>query len=265
VNTVVSPPVVIGIPAHNEAEAIGDVVAGCLWITPLVVVVDDGSTDLTAATARHAGAIVIPHERNYGKGAAIATIFDYARRLNAAALVILDGDGQHDPREISTVLGPCLRGEADVVVGSRYLTVKSAIPRHRSLGLRAFNIMTAIGSGVSCSDSQSGFRAFGPRAIREMEFTESTFSVECEQQFEFARHRLRLAEVPIRCSYEIQQKRSAYVQGVVVLARLGLLVLRRRCLGGRPRRLSPPILPPAASPELFLAEEERTGLAVTGD
>ena len=229
----------VGIPAHNEERAISAVVAGALPFASTVIVVDDGSSDLTAFRARTAGAVVIRHRRNLGKGAAVARLFDYAVEHGADVLVLLDGDGQHDPREIPEVAAPCLVGDAEVVVGSRYLTVRSTVPWHRSLGQRAFNVMTAVASGVPCSDSQSGFRAFNRRALCSMRFAEASFSVECEQQFECAVRGLRLREVPISCSYLLPEKRSAYVQGLSVLYRLARMSMRRRLLrivpGGMPR------------------------------
>jgi glycosyltransferase involved in cell wall biosynthesis len=222
--------VIVGIPAFNEQDRIAEVVRGALQHAATVVVVDDGSRDLTARNALNAGATVIRHEHNAGKGAAVASLFRYAAEHGADALVLIDGDGQHNPDEIPEVVSPVLAGQADVVVGSRFLTRHSEIPRHRVLGQRAFNVMTALASGVPCSDSQSGFRAFGHRAFSLMRIAEATFSVECEQQFECALHGLQLIEVPISCRYDLPTKRSAYVQGVDVLSRLCVMSIRRRVL-----------------------------------
>jgi hypothetical protein len=147
---------------------------------------------------------------------------------------LIDGDGQHDPGEIPTVALPCIEDGADVVVGSRFLSIKSEIPLHRSMGQRAFNFMTAFASGVHCSDSQSGFRAFSRRALRSMRFTELSFSVECEQQFECRIRRLRLTEVPISCTYEVPAKRSVVSQGCLVLSRLTRMFVTRRLLMKEP-------------------------------
>ena len=228
------PKIIVGIPAYNEAATIARVVAGALPHATAVVVVDDGSKDLTAIRALEAGAAVIRHRRNGGKGAAVASLFRYAVEQRADAIVLLDGDGQHDPAEIPEVVAPVLAGEADVVVGSRYLSRRSAVPLHRTLGQRAFNVMTALASGVACSDSQSGFRAFSRRAFCAMRIAEASFSVECEQQFECAIQGLRLAEVPISCSYDLPEKRSAYAQGMAVLYRLCAMALHRRLLPRTP-------------------------------
>jgi glycosyltransferase involved in cell wall biosynthesis len=226
--------VIVGIPAYNEEREIGGVVAGAAPHAAEVVVLDDGSTDRTARRALAAGALVIRHPRNLGKGAAVAALFEHARRRGADVLVLIDGDGQHDPAEIPRLVAPCRGGRADVVVGSRYLSIRSAVPLPRSLGQRFFNLLTAAASGVPCSDSQSGFRAFGRRAICAMRLSEAAFSVECEQQFECRAHGLRLAEVPVSCSYAAPPKRSAYRHGWQVLGRLGVMTTRRRVLGRDP-------------------------------
>jgi glycosyltransferase involved in cell wall biosynthesis len=235
-----NPKVIVGIPAFNEQDKIADVVRGALPHAAAVVVVDDGSRDLTALNAMNAGAMVIRHRHNAGKGAAVATLFRYAVEQGADALVLIDGDGQHDPDEIRRVVAPVLAGGADVVVGSRYLTQHSDTPLHRMLGQRAFNVMTALASGVPCTDSQSGFRAFSRRAFCAMRIAETTFSVECEQQFECALRGLRLIEVPISCRYDLPEKRSAYVQGVEVLSRLCAMLVRRRLLRQVPNHVPHP-------------------------
>lgn len=255
--------VVVGIPAFNEERAIAEVVAGALRYAATVVVVDDGSSDATAFQAMQAGAHLIRHAHNRGKGAAVASLFAYAKEHGADVLVMIDGDGQHNPDEIPVVAGPCLRKEADIVVGSRFLSVKSAVPLHRSLGQRAFNVMTAIASGVPCSDSQSGFRSFSRRAFCTMQLTESSFSVECEQQFECLLRDLKLVEVPISCDYRVPEKRSAYAQGFLVLRRLSSMMVRRRVLGRDPA--SPLAAAPAAAPAAFGLDEYEPAAALMAD
>jgi GT2 family glycosyltransferase len=106
------------IPCYNTQEQIGEVVTKTQKYVDQVIVVDDGSTDMTAAEARKAGARVIQHNRNYGKGAAMKTGAKYA---DADIIVFIDGDGQHNPEDISDMLLPIQQGKADFVIGSRYL------------------------------------------------------------------------------------------------------------------------------------------------
>lgn len=116
--------IMVLIAAFNEAPVIGDVVAGCRkWRLP-VVVVDDGSSDSTVEEAERAGAQVIAHSENHGKGKALATGFDYASRNGFEAVVTLDADGQHDPDQIGLFLDEYRRNGADVIVGTRMRDVR---------------------------------------------------------------------------------------------------------------------------------------------
>jgi glycosyltransferase involved in cell wall biosynthesis len=228
----VEPKILVGIPAFNEEGSIASVVRGALPHASAVVVVDDGSTDRTSAIALESGATVIRHRANAGKGVAVATLFDHAIRAQADVLVLLDGDGQHDPAEIPTLVAACLVEGADAVVGSRFhRDAQSQTPRVRRLGQVAFNSMTAIASGVACSDSQSGFRAFSRRAFCSMRLSETSFSVESEMQFEYRARGLRVVEVPISCSYADPPKRNVMAHGVMVLTRLMRMAVERRALG----------------------------------
>ncbi|MDQ4074977.1 MAG: glycosyltransferase family 2 protein, partial [Chloroflexota bacterium] len=183
-----------------------------------VVVVDDGSTDGTAETARAGGAKVLCMPRNVGKARAVTEGMRYVRRLEPTAVVMLDGDGQHDPRQIPTVLGPVEAGTADMVIGSRFIGVQSRIPRWRVVGQRTLTLATNAVSGVRCTDSQSGFRAFGPRALPFLEFRASGFSMESEMQFIARENDLRLAEAPIAVIYTEPPKRNPVAHGLQVLS-----------------------------------------------
>jgi hypothetical protein len=97
--------------------------------------------------------------------------------------VCLDADGQHRPEDLAAVCAPILIGEADLVIGSRYLEHTSQVPRHRIWGHWGFNLITRLASGVTASDSQSGYRAFSPRALTTNGFSSGGFSVESEMQF----------------------------------------------------------------------------------
>jgi glycosyltransferase involved in cell wall biosynthesis len=182
-----------------------------------VIVVDDGSSDDTREVAEAAGAVVVEHDRNHGKGCALNTGLREARALNPRAVVLIDGDGQHRPEEIPEIVAPVLRGEADVVAGSRYLEKASEVPLHRVWGHRALNTLTHLASGVYLSDSQNGFRAFAPRALDEITFSSNGFSVESEMQFLIGQCGLRVVEAPVTTSYFDPPKRSAVAQGVAVL------------------------------------------------
>ncbi len=219
-----APHIVVAIvPAYNEERFVGSVVLRIRRYVDHVVVVDDGSTDATAEIAEAAGAIVVRHSQNRGKGCALNSGFRKARELGATIAVTLDADGQHLPDELQTVVAPVRDGQADIVVGSRYLEPTSAVPRHRVVGHQLFNFVTGQAAGVMLSDSQSGFRAFSARALWALSFRSAGFSVESEMQFMARDHNLRTVEVPITILYHEKPKRSVIAHGLLVLN--GLLQL----------------------------------------
>lgn len=221
---------IAAIPAYNEARFIGSVVLQCRCHVDTVLVIDDGSHDQTARIAEAAGATVIRHEHNRGKGEGVNTAFVEARRLGARCLVLIDGDGQHDPSEIPTIAAPILAGEADMTVGSRFLDIKSDIPAYRKVGQHGLTMATNLSSGVRLTDSQSGFRAFSAAAISALSFRGSGFSVESEMQFLVREHTLRVVEVPISVVYEEPAKRNPVTHGMAVLNGIVRLVSQGRPL-----------------------------------
>ena len=119
-------------------------------------------TDGTGELAKIAGATVIKHDHNQGKGAAINHAFRIAREFQSTVMVLLDGDGQHDPAEIPSLLEPVLSGETDMVVGSRFMR-NNRIPKYRMLGLTILTLATNIGTGIRISDTQCGFVLFSQK------------------------------------------------------------------------------------------------------
>ena len=209
--------VVAIIPAHNEERFIGSVVLMTRRFADAVIVVDDGSSDATAEVAAAAGAQVLRHQQNQGKAQALNTAFQAARETTAEVVVTLDADGQHRPEDLTAVVTPVLRGEADVVIGSRYLAHTCQVPRHRVWGHYFFNWLTQAASGVRATDSQSGYRAFSPRAVSCADFHSQGFSVEAEMQFIAGQQALRVVEVPVSMRYSDRPKRPVMQQGLHVL------------------------------------------------
>jgi len=218
---------IAAIPCFNEERFIGSVVLKTKGYVDEVMVIDDGSTDRTALVAEKAGATVIRHDSNQGKGAAVSTAFEWARETGCRALVLLDGDGQHEPADIPSLLQPVLEGRADMVVGSRLLHIKSHIPRVRALGQRILTFFTNLGSRVKLTDSQSGFRAFSPKAIEALSFAEKGLSVESEMQFLAKDANLRVVEVPVSVIYYGIAKRSYLAHGMWVFNSIMGLIGRR--------------------------------------
>lgn len=155
------------IPALNEAERLPAVLAVLAAGAPdfQAVVIDDGSSDETGAVARRCGAIVLRHPFNLGYGAALQTGYRFALRRGAPLVVQLDADGQHDPGQIPLLVAPLLAGEADVVIGSRFLGAGAYhMSAARTLGRRAFQSLAGL-SGLSVTDPTSGFQALSCRAL----------------------------------------------------------------------------------------------------
>lgn len=130
--------IVAALPAYNEEVKIGSVVLKTLKHVDKVIVVDDASSDATGEIARLAGAFVIRHEKNEGYGGALKTCFEEARKLDANAMVILDADGQHDPRDIPVILEPIISSKADIVIGSMFIRKnQNKIPKYRKALLKS--------------------------------------------------------------------------------------------------------------------------------
>lgn len=221
--------IVVAIPCLNEERNIGSLVLQAKRYATEVIVVDDGSVDATAEIAEAAGAIVVRHQSNQGKGAALNSAFGIALGHDADVLVLMDGDGQHRAAEIPSVAGPILVGDADISVGSRHLQA-GGIPSVRRVGQTMITTATNVGSGVNLTDSQSGFRAFSRRALESLTFSARGFAVESEMQFLALDRDLRVIEVPIEAVYVDPPKRNVFRHGLVVLDGLLRLVGMHRPL-----------------------------------
>jgi glycosyltransferase involved in cell wall biosynthesis len=198
------PLIVVGIPAFNEEYTIARVVLGAQKHAHVVVVCDDGSSDLTAEIAERLGAIVVRHEKNSGYGAALQSLFKHAKELNADVLVTLDSDGQHDPEEIPLLLNPIKEGDGEVVLGSRFKDKKGTadMPAYRQLGIKVITKLSNGSGKDAVSDSQSGFRAFNKTALEKLgAISENGMSASIELIRAIHKSGLKVCEVPISCKY----------------------------------------------------------------
>ena len=220
--------IVAVVPAYDEEGAIGAVVGEIRAFDPAidVVVVDDGSTDATAAEASAAGAAVVRLPFNLGIGAAVQTGFRYALERGYEVAVRLDGDGQHDPAELPKLLEPLARDEADVVTGSRFRDVEGGYrpPLARRLGIMWFARLVSLLSGQRVTDTTSGFQALNRSGIALFASDYPSDYPEVEATVLVLKHRLRLVEVPVRMrerehgSSSITFVRSLYYAIKVTLA-----------------------------------------------
>ncbi len=192
------------LPAFNEEISIGSVVLHTRQHADHVIVIDDGSTDRTAEVAQLAGAKVIRHISNMGKGVALKTGFEYVRQNGAEVVVTMDSDGQHDPEEISKLVTPILKGEADMVNGSRYLNGNGkSTPFYRRIGQNILDTVTNINSGLTVTDTQSGFRAFSRNTFSTFKFRSNGLAIESEMLMDAANAGFKVKEVEIGVRYDV--------------------------------------------------------------
>ena len=210
--------VIVIIPSYNESRFIGSVILQLKQYPVEILVVDDGSKDDTADIAHQAGVDIVQLATNQGKGVALNVGLENAREYDPDAIVIIDADGQHLPNELLQVVEPILRNEADIAIGSRYIIDASKIPSERRFGHKVLNYLTWMFSGIKVSDSQNGYRAFSPKAYKQLHFGSKGFTVESEMQFLASKYNLRVVDVPVTIQYHGKEKRSPWKQGANVLS-----------------------------------------------
>lgn len=209
------------IPAYNEEKSIGSIILATQKYVNEVIVVDDGSQDQTREIAELAGARVISHPQNRGKGAALKTGFEQVKDTDI--IVTLDGDGQHQPQDIPRLVDPIIRGEADIVNGSRYLDNKdNETPVYRRLGQTVLDKATYLNTGMNITDSQSGFRAFATYTLPAFRFNNEGFYIESEMLIDASNYGSRVKEVPINVTYKTDNihKKNPISHGLAVLVNL---------------------------------------------
>jgi uncharacterized membrane protein YbhN (UPF0104 family) len=242
-------PVVVMIPVHDEEGAVGDVVArvpsSVQGRRVEVLVVDDGSTDGSAAEAAAAGATVVAQPRNLGLGAAVRRGLAEASARRPAAVVYLDADGEYFPENIGTVVAPVLDGRADYVVGSRFAgDIRRMLP-HRRFGNQVLTRWVRwTARRRDLTDGQSGFRAFSPAAAADGEVLHD-YNYAQVLTLDLLGKGYAYAEVPI--TYAFREQGTSFV-------RLGRYL--RKVLPGVHRELGDPT--PAQSSATWLANTERS-------
>lgn len=194
--------ILIIVPAFNESKTLPAVIADLKkYGFANVVVVNDGSVDNTEELARKEKVIVLNHVFNRGLGAALGTGWEYALKTGADALVTFDSDGQHQASDLKKLLEPIIKNKADVVIGSRFLGRWQKMPLERIFANILSNIMTFTFYGSSSSDTQSGLRAFNKKAIKKIKITTDRMEVSSEFYREFAKHNLKVFEIPVDAVY----------------------------------------------------------------
>jgi glycosyltransferase involved in cell wall biosynthesis len=189
------------IPAYNEATRLDRTLASLAGYMPRVVVVDDGSADDTSGVTAMHSVHVLRHPINLGQGAALQTAIDYALAQGASYLVTFDADGQHSAADIERMLAPARAGEADVVLGSRFLGTAIDMPASRRIVLKLGVAFTRLFSGIRVTDTHNGLRVFTRAAAEKMRITHDGMAHASEILDQIRPLGLRYVEVPVTITY----------------------------------------------------------------
>ena len=196
--------IVVGIPAYNEEKNIAKVILELQKVSDEIIVCNDGSTDLTGSIAEKMGAVVINHPKNLGYGAGIRSIFIKSMELDPDILVTFDADGQHRVEDIQTVIDPIMKKEADLVIGSRFLKDDNNknVPTYRKVGIKTITSITNVSTDMKLTDSQSGFRAYSNKILKDIIPSEQGMGVSTEILIKASKRGFKIKEVPITILYE---------------------------------------------------------------
>ena len=225
--------VAVVVPAYNEAATVRDVVAGALVHTDSVIVVDDGSSDGTAARLRGLPVTLLVNERNRGKAASIWRGAKHAFANGATSIITVDGDGQHDPADLGRLLLAAAAKPNAIIIGAR-LHAKDRIPALRYRANRFANFWIAWAAGTPIDDSQSGFRYYPAAVFSTLPLAhgrEASFVFESEVLIAAARAGIEIASVPISVRYT-DLSRASHFRPVADFARIGAMVARRLFCAG---------------------------------
>ncbi len=231
------------IPALNEADNIGPIIEEVAARLPTLVI-DDGSVDRTSELARSAGAEVIRHPRNLGKGAALRTGFAWALQRGFGAVLTLDADGQHDPRDMGTLLAAAGDHYSSLVIGERTFS-EMPWPRWWCAPLGAWLLSRALGRPMT--DNQSGFRLIPSSFLESMQPSVDGYEMEVEMIGEAVRLGTPIVWVPIRTIYPDRRKAGfrPLLDTLRFVRMVGLLWRRRRLW----ERAEPPVRRTATTDE----------------
>lgn len=222
--------ILVGIPAFNEEKTIGNIVTQAKKYANMVIVVNDGSVDNTSFVAKTSGAFVIDLKRNCGVGAAIQTIFDYARyyqRKNGECILItLDADGQHFPDDIPKMVATFFSEKCDIVIGCRMNHRMDLSLYKRILNRSASWFIRRMTSYPNITDSESGFRLHSSRVIENLEFFSNDYGWNSEALIALHKMNAVIKEVNVKTVWGIVSpghKRRGIIYGVRILFRLWLM------------------------------------------
>lgn len=202
------------VPGFQEERHIGEVVTGIREYCPTVIVVDDGSTDRTADVAEAAGAVILKHEVNKGKGAALETGYEYALESGFEVVIAMDADGQHDPADLPGFLEVYRKTGAPVVLGNR-MHDPQAMPFVRRMTNRFMSWLLSREMGVRVPDTQNGFRLFHRDVIPYLVTESERFAADSEVLLNLAKHGVRIESAPIKVIYRDEKSKIRPVRDTI--------------------------------------------------
>tara|TARA_Y100000310_G_scaffold345862_1_gene471701 strand:- start:12013 stop:12660 length:648 start_codon:yes stop_codon:yes gene_type:complete len=204
------------IPAYNEGEKIIPVVEQAKKFADKVVVVDDGSKDDTYEIAMKLGVVALQHPVNMGKGATLKTGCDFAVMLGAERIVVIDGDGQHQPSEIPSFFAAL--DNHDIVFS--YRKVSKDMPKVLKFGNWFINTSTKVLFGVSIKDTQCGYRGFSADAYRKVRWRARDYFMETEMIINTGKRKLNYTQIPIETIYADKYKGTTVIDGVKIVMKM---------------------------------------------
>lgn len=210
-------------PVYNEGQVVGEVLENLRKTFPHVVCIDDGSTDDSARICREAGAVVISHPINLGQGAALQTGFEYAvQDPDMDCVVTFDSDGQHRVVDAYEMVGRIRSGEADVVLGSRFLDNRTQVSKLKRLVLRTAAFVSKFTSGMDLSDAHNGLRAINRKTLEQIDLKQNRMAHASEIVNQFADIKPRWVEHPVEIIYTdySKGKGQSLLNGVNILTEL---------------------------------------------
>lgn len=210
------------VAAYNEEKYLGDVLQETKKICKDIIVVDDGSSDKTADIAEKAGVVVVRHTKNKGKGVAVKTGCAHALKKGFDEIILMDADGQHDPKDIPRFL-EALK-DKDIVFGYRRYTKE--MPVVFRFGNWCINMACWMLFGLKLHDTQCGYRAFRSDVYEKIKWKACRYSMESEMIANAGKARLRYTEIPIKTVYNDHRKGTTVLDGIKIV--LDMIRMRLR-------------------------------------
>jgi len=194
--------IAIIIPAYNEEKYIEETVKRCLEVLPYVIVIDDGSKDLTYSIAKKTGALVLKHKVNKGKGVALRTGFDYALENGFSGIITIDADHQHDVGEIKKFIDllSSSKEDVDIILGNRMKNAKN-MPWIRYIANKFTSWLISKRANLKIPDVQSGFRYINKKVLQNVKTKTSRFEAEPELLLRASLKGYKIVSIPVSTIY----------------------------------------------------------------